>query len=164
MLTEFVREMNQSVLDYLFAGSRKANLPVTISVQPRKGEAIWNLETGKLVTSELVPTIKTQTQRIGKNALSFIVPHIRFNDANLAGEGRILNIELELPNGKIKFEAIGEHYERIGKRTSLASYLIEAKIFYITPLAEEIYNDFLRRGEKNAVAKQESLVFGITQR
>ena len=164
MLTEFVREMNQSVLDYLFAGSRKVKIPVTISVQPRKGEAIWNLETGKLVTSELVPTIKTHTQRISKDSLSFIVPHIRFNDANLAGEGRILNIELELPNGKIKFEAIGEHYERIGKRTSLASYLIEAKIFYITPFAEEIFNEFLRRGEKNAVAKQESLVFGITQR
>lgn len=164
MLTEFVREMNQSVLDFIFAGNRKASLPITISIQPRKGEAIWNLETGKLITSELIPTIKTTTQRIGKESLSFIVPQIRFNDANLAGEGRILQIELELPNDKIKFEAIGEHYERIGQRTSLASYLIEAKIFYMSPVAEEIYRDFLRRGEKQSAAKQENLVFGITQR
>lgn len=164
MLTEFVREMNQSVLDFIFSGSRKIGLPITISVQPRKGEAIRKLETGKLVTSELTPTIKTTTQRIRKDVISFIVPNIRFNNANLAGEGRVLNVVLELPNGTIKLEVIGEHYERIGKRTSLANYLIEAKIVYINPLDEEVYNEFLRNGDKIASAKQENLVFGITQR
>ena len=164
MLIEFVREVNQSFLDFLFAGNRKVNLPITISIQPIKGEAIWNLETGKLVTNELVPTIKTTTQSIGKGVISFIVPHIRFNNANLAGEGRVLDIELELPDGKVKLEAVGEHYERIGKRTSLANYLIEARIIYINPLEEEVFRGYLRRGEKTVEANQESFVFGITER
>lgn len=164
MLTEFVREINQSFLDFLFSGNRRVNLPLTISVQPKKGEAIRNLETGKLVVDEVVSAIKTTTQRIGKDEISFVVPNIRLNNANLAGEGRILNLEIELPNGKVKLEAIGEHYERIGKRTSLANYLIEAKIVYINPLSEKIFKNYLRRGEKVEKSKSESLVFRITER
>lgn len=164
MLTEFVREINQSVLEFLFSGNRKTELPITVSVQPNKGEAVWNLETGKLVSSGMIPTISTITEKIGKDSISFIVPNIRFNNANLAGEGRILNIEIELPNGKVKFEAIGEHYERIGKRTSLASYLIDAKITYINPKEEEVFKDYLRSGEKTISAQRENLVFGITER
>ena len=164
MLTVLAKEVNQSFLDYLFHWNRKVSLPITISVQPNKGETIYNLETGKLVTLESMPTLKTTTQRIGKDKLSFLVPQIRFNDANLAGEGRILNIEIELPNGKVKLEAIGEHYERIGKRTSLAEYLIEAKIVYINPLEEETYKNYLRYGEKITETKGKNLVFGITER
>lgn len=164
MLPALVREVNQSFLDFLFLGNRKVSLPITISVQPKKGEAIWNLETGKLVTSQSVPILKTTTQKIGKDTISFVVPHIRFNDANLAGEGRVLNIEIELPNGKVKLEAMGEHYERIGKRTSLAQYVIVAKIVYINPLEEEVYKSYLRRGEKTVEEKGKNLVFGITER
>lgn len=162
MLTELVKEVNQSFWGLLFSGNRKITLPMTIRVRPNKGEAIWNLETGKLVTGDLIPVIKTTTQTICKDRVSFIVPQIRFNNANLAGEGRILDVEVEFPNGKVKFEAVGEHYERIGKRTSLASYLIEAKIVYITPLEEEQFKNHLRRGEKTIAAQPEGLVFGIT--
>lgn len=164
MLSEFVKGINKSFLDFLFSGNRKAALPITISVQPVKGEAIRNLETGKLVTGELLPTIKTVTERIGKDEISFIVPNIRFNNANLAGEGRILIIEVEFPNGKVKLEAIGEHYERVGMRTSIANYLIETKIVYINPLDEEVFRNYLRHGEKTTTADQESFVFRATER
>jgi hypothetical protein len=164
MLTELVKGVNQSFWEFVFSGSRNVNLPITISVQRRKGEAIWNLETGKLVSGEMMPTIKTNTLRISKDAISFIVPNIRFNDANLAGEGRVLNIEIEFPGGKVKLEAVGEYYERIGKRTSLASYLIEAKIVYINPLDEEVFKKYLRGSERKTAAQREKLVFGITER
>ena len=164
MLNVFVEKINKSFWDFLFAGNRKVNLPLTISVQPKKGEAIRNLETGKLVIDEVVSAIKTTTQRIGKDEISFVVPNIRLNNANLAGEGRILNLEIELPNGKVKLEAIGEHYERIGKRTSLANYLIEAKIIYVNPLDEDTFKNYLRHGEKVEKSERESLVFRITER
>lgn len=164
MLSVFVGKINKSFWGFLFSGNRKANLPITISVQPRKGVAIRNLETGKLITNQVIPNIKTTTQKISEDEISFIVPNIRFDDANLAGEGRTLNIEVELPNGKVKLEVIGEHYERIGKRTSLASYLIEAKIINVNPLDEEIFRNYLQRGEKVEKSKRESLVFGITDR
>ena len=164
MLSALAKEVNQSISDFLFLGNRKADLPITISIKPNKGEAVWNLETGKLVSIDSLPKLKTKTQHISKNTVSFVVPQIRFNDANLAGEGRVLNVELELPNGKVKLEVIGEHYERFGKRTSLAQYLIEAKIVYINPLEEEVYKNYLRHGEKVEKVNNESLVFGITER
>lgn len=164
MLVALLKEVNQSVSDFLFLGNRKINLPISITVQPFKGETIRNLETGKLVSVAATPTLKTTTLHIGKETISFIVPQIRFNDTNLAGEGRVLDVEIELPNGKVKLEVIGEHYERFGKRTSLAQYLIEAKIVYINPLEEEVYKNYLRHGEKVEPAKSERFVFGITQR
>lgn len=164
MLTEFVKDVNQSISDFLFHGNRKVNLPITITVQPRKGEAIWNLETGKLVTVDSIPVLKTFTEKISRNSISFVVPNIRFNDANLAGEGRVLNIELELPNGNVKLEVVGEHYERFGKRTSLAQYIIEAKIVYINSLEEGVYKHYLRYGEKTEKVKRENFAFGVTER
>ena len=164
MLIALVSKVNQSVSDFLFLGNRKVILPIIITVPPNKGEAIWNLETGKLVSVEDTPALKATALQVGKDSISFVVPQIRFNDANLAGEGRILNIELELPNGKVKLEVIGEHYERFGKRTSLAEYLIQAKIVYINPLEEEVYKNYLRHGEKAEKVKNEGFAFGITQR
>ena len=163
MLTTLVKQVNKSVSD-LFLWRRKADLSISISIPPNKGETIWNLETGKLRINELMPVLKVKTLYLGKTYISFTAPYIRFNDANLAGEGRILKVELELPNGKINLEVIGERYQRIGKRTSLAEYLIEAKIVYLNPLEEVIYKNYLRHGDKIDIAKGDSLVFGITQR
>jgi hypothetical protein len=160
MLTELLKEVNH----FLFSRNRKIGLPITISIQPNKGEAVRRLETGKFLTSEIIPTIKTTTQTIGKDEISFVVPNIRFNNANLAGEGKVLYLEIELPNGKVNLEAIGEHYERIGKRTSIANYLIAAKIIYINPLDEEIFRNYLKNGERVEKSNSESLVFGITER
>lgn len=163
MLMTLVRQVNESVSD-LFLRRRKADLSLSISVQPNKGEAVRNLETGELRLKESMPTLKVKSVSLSKNEISFVVPAIRFNDVNLAGEGRILDIEIELPNGVIKLEAVGEHYERIGKRTSLAEYLVEAKIVYINPLEEVTYKNYLRHGDKNDSANAENLVFGVSDR
>jgi hypothetical protein len=163
MLTTLVKQVNESVSD-LFLRRRKVDLSLSISVQPNKGEVIRNLETGELCLKESSPRLKVRSISLSKNEISFVVPTIRFNDVNLAGEGRILNIEIELPNGQVKLEAVGEHYERIGKRTSLAPYQVEAKIIYINPLDEAIYKNYLRHGNKTESANTENLVFGITDR
>jgi len=163
MLTTLVKQVNESVSD-LFLRRRHADLALSISIQPNKGEAIRNLETGELRLRESMPTLRVKSLSLSKNKISFAVPTIRFNDVNLAGEGRILEIEIELPNGKVKLEAIGEHYQRIGKRTSLAEYVVEATIIYINPLEETIYKNYLRHGEKSEAAKGEKLIFGIPER
>jgi hypothetical protein len=164
MLITLVKKVHRSVSDFLFLGNRKVSLPISITVKPNKGEAIRNLETGKLICVEPARVLKTKTFKIGREKLSFIVPQIRFDNANLAGEGRILEIDLELPNGRAKIEAVGEYYERFGRRTSLAEYLIEAKIVYLNPQAEEIYKNYLRHGRKVEKNDAGSFVFGIPER
>ena len=162
MLTTLVKQVNKSLSD-LFLSRHKADLPISISVPPNKGQAIRNLETGEFRRKESMPTLKVKAIHLGKDSISFVVPSIRFCDANLAGYGTVLNVEIELPAGKVTLEVIGERYERIGKRTSLAEYLVEAKIVYINPRQEEIYQDFLRHGDKHEITKSESLVFGINE-
>jgi hypothetical protein len=164
MLITLVKEVNRSVSDFLFLGDRQVSLPISLTVKPNKGEAIRNLETGKLISVEPAQVLKTKTLKIGREKISFIVPQIRFDNANLAGEGRVLEIELELPNGRVKIEAVGEYYERFGRRTSLAEYVIEAKIVYLNPPAEEIYRNYLRSGRKAEKADAKSLAFGINER
>lgn len=163
MLTTLVKQVNESVSD-LFLWKRKADLAISISVQPNKGEAIRNLETGELRFKESMPILKVKTLKLGKDYISFTTPYIRFDDTYLAGEGRILDVELELPAGKVNLEIIGERYQRIGKRTSLAEYVVEAKIVYINPLEEVIYKNYLRHGDKLEEAKAENLVLGIADR
>ena len=163
MLTTLVKQVNKSVSN-LFLSRRKANLSISISIPPNKSQAIRNLETGEFRCKESTPILKVETLELGKDFISFIVPSIRFNDTHLAGDGRVLNIEIELPNGKVTLEVVGERYERIGTRTSLAEYLVNAKIVYINPIEAEIYQDYLRHGNKKSTANGESLVFGITER
>ncbi|HRH40696.1 MAG TPA: hypothetical protein PKY82_03555 [Pyrinomonadaceae bacterium] len=163
MLTTLAKQVNKSVFD-LFTSRRKADLSISISIPPNKGQAIRNLETGQFRCNESTPTLKVKTIALSKNSISFIVPSIRFNDTNLAGDGRVLKIELELPNGKVTLEVIGERYERIGKRTSLAEYMVEARIVYINPIEAEVYRKFLRNGGAASEAKGNNLVFGITER
>ncbi len=163
MLTTLARQVNKSVSD-LFTSRRKADLSISISIPPNKGQAIRNLETGQFRCKESLPVLKVKTISLSKTNISFVVPSIRFNDTHLAGDGRVLNIEIELPNGKITLEVIGERYERIGKRTSLAEYMVEARIVYINPLEAEVYRNFLRNGGTASESKGNSLVFGITER
>lgn len=163
MLTTLVKQVNKSVSD-LFIPRRKADLSISISIPPNKGQAIRNLETGEFRCKESSPILKVKAVHLGKNDISFVVPSIRFNDTHLAGDGRVLNIEIELPSGNINLEVVGEKYQRIGKRTSLAEYVVDARIVYIKPLEEELYRNYLRHGNKKSIANGESLVFGITER
>lgn len=159
-----LEKVNHALSGFLFSSARKVNLPLAIRVRPNKGEAICNLETGKLLLPHTAPVLNTKTERISKDSISFIVPAIRFCDASLAGDGRTLDVELELPQVVLRFEVIGDHYERIGKRTSLAQYLIHARISYMNPLVEESFRTYLKNGYAAPQNEPESLVFRINER
>lgn len=54
MLTTLARQVNKSVSD-LFTSRRKADLSISISIPPNKGQAIRNLETGQFRCKESLP-------------------------------------------------------------------------------------------------------------
>lgn len=163
MLTTLARQVNKSVSD-LFTWRRKTDVSISISIPPNKGQAIRNLETGKFRCHESTPVLKVKAINLEKGSISFVVPSIRFNDTHLAGDGRVLKVEMELPGGNITLEVVGDRYERIGKRTSLAEYVVHARIVYMNPLEEESYLNYLRNGGTVSEAKGNNLVFGITER
>ena len=79
---------------------------------------------------------------------------IRLREYYLVGENRILDAELDLPNGKAKMKLIGQRYEQVGEHLSVNKYLIGATILDMTPIDRDLYNEFLqggKNGKKNKI-------------
>ena len=91
-----------------------------------------------------------------------MVSSIRLQENYLVGENRILNAELDLPNGKISMKIVGKRYEQLDEPTSYGKFLIGAKIFHISNEDKEFYETFLINGNK--MMRGKVLKFGVDQR
>ena len=68
--------------------------------------------------------------------------------------------ELDLPDGKVRMQIIGQRYEQVGQHISTAKFLVGAKIVKISAEDREAYEHFLRIGKK---LKKPSLEFGVDE-
>jgi hypothetical protein len=134
-------------------------------VSPRKSYEIpikvWfeaDRSTGKLKMPVESPVVKGETKDLSHSGIAFIVPAIRIKENYLVGEGRTLHAELDLPQGKIRMQIIGRRYEQVGQHISTARFLVGAQIMQMSKVDQEIYEDFLRYGDKR---KKGSLELGI---
>lgn len=105
--------------------------------------------------------ISGETADLSRSGIAFVVPSVRIKENYLVGGGRVLNAELDLPNGKVSMKIVGQRYERVGELTSTARYLVGASIKEMTDENREAYNDFLRHTDKKGTA--DSLKFGIDE-
>ena len=125
-----------------FSPSRRAvKLPIKITVEPDRN-------TGKLSMKNESLSVKGETHDLSQTGLAFCVDSIRLREHYLVGEGRMLNAELDLPNGKVKMQIIGQRYEQIGEHLSISKYLIGATIVNMTLEERGIYEEYLRLGNK----------------
>lgn len=93
--------------------------------------------------------ITGETKDLSRSGIAFTVASIRIKENYLVGEGKILNAELDLPNGKVSMKIVGQRYERVGEHISTARYLVGASIEQMTAENREAYEDFLRIGVNN---------------
>lgn len=99
-----------------------------------------------------------ETKDLSRSGVAFIVAAIRIQENYLVGEGRILNAELDLPDGKVQMQIVGQRYEQVGQHISTARFLVGAKITQMSKENREVYEYFLRYGNK---LKKGSLELGI---
>ncbi len=102
--------------------------------------------------------ITGETKDMSRSGVGFIVSAIRIHENYLVGGGRILNAELDLPGGKIQMQIVGMRYEEVGQHISTARFLVGAKITQMSDENREIYEYFLRHGNKR---KKGSFALGI---
>lgn len=102
-----------------------------------------------------------ETYDISRTGVSFIVPSIRMKEKYLVGHDRILNIEIELPTGKVALKVIGRRYQKVGVHISTERFLIGAHIVRLAGEDKEIYDTFLRKGQRGMKTVQGSLELGI---
>ena len=132
------------------------HVPISISFAP-------NTNTGRLTLNREVLVIKGETKDLSANGIAFVVNAIRLREYYLVGENRILNAELDLPNGKIAMQIVGQRYEQVGEHLSVTKYLIGATILNITPLERDIYEEFLKYGAKGKKQLKSILNLDITK-
>jgi hypothetical protein len=157
MIGTLVRKINESARFFFYPPRKEARFPVKVSIEPEK--TLTNLRrkvTGKLVILENVQTLIGESKDFSDVGIAFTVPQIRTKNGYLVGEGRTLNIELTLPNGKIAFQVIGQRYEAQDQHSSVPKYLIGAKITKISSDDKKIYLSYLHNKYVESVIESDS--------
>jgi hypothetical protein len=116
-------------------------VPIKVSIVPDRA-------TGPLQKSLAHLSVSGETRDLSKTGVAFIVPAIRLREYYLVGENRSLNVELDLPDGKIRMQIVGHRYEQVGQHISEARFLIGASIQKIDDEDRQIYENFLQYGKR----------------
>lgn len=155
MIRKLVSKLNKSITERVVSPRRDYGVPIKISLEPDRN-------TGRLQTANL--SISGETKDLSKSGIAFLVSAIRLREYYLVGEGRTLNAELDLPNGKVKMQVIGQRYEQItDEHNSVSRFLIGAKIVRMLAPDREAYEEFLQFGKKLQKGKAGSLELGINK-
>lgn len=155
-IRQFVSNISDQIRSRINSSRRDLNVPVSISFEPE-------MTTGRLTSKREVLCIKGETKDLGAEGISFLVGSIRLREHYLVGDNRILDAELDLPNGKVKMKLIGQRYEEVGQHLSVSQYIIGAEIKSMTPLDRDLYEEFLRYGNKLKDGDSKSLQLGINK-
>lgn len=164
MIGTFVRQLNESVRNYFSSNEDSVNYPMSVWFEPNnRSGSLRRRDTGRLIMQEEMPKLRGETRFLNETEVSFIVPFIRLNESYLVGEGRTLNLELDLPISKVRMQVLGQRYEQVGKHTSVAKYLIGAKIVHMSQADSEIYRGYLINEKLLKNPKNSGFAFEITK-
>lgn len=141
MIRKFISKFNKSVSKSVVAPRRNYEVPIKLSFVPDRSTGKLHMPVDKL-------SITGETMDLSKTGIALIVPAIRLQEYYLVGEGRTLNAELDLPSGNVTMQIVGQRYQQVGKHISTSSYLIGAKILFMSDDNREAYETFLRYGHK----------------
>lgn len=151
MIRKWVAKLNKSVTGSVVSARKGIAVPIKIWFEPDRATGRLRLPNENLV-------VTGETSDLSKTGIAFIVPSIRIQESYLVGEGRTLNAELDLPDGKVRMQIVGRRYEQVGAHISTARFLNGAEITKMSDDDREAYQDFLRFGNKR---RRRSLELGI---
>lgn len=151
MIRKLISKFNKSLTKRVVSARHDYEVPIKVWFEPDRNTGKLQMPIGHL-------SISGETKDMSKSGIAFIVSAIRLREYYLVGEGRTLNAELDLPDGKIKMQIVGQRYEQVGQHISEARFLIGATISKMSSEDREAYEHFLRFGRKR---KKGSLTLGI---
>lgn len=102
-----------------------------------------------------------ETVDMSRTGIAFIVSSIRVNEKYLVGQDRKLNIEIDLPTGRVEMQVVGKRYEKVGANSTDEKYLIGANIVKLETDSNPAYDLFLRKGARAQRTASQGLELGI---
>lgn len=89
-----------------------------------------------------------ETVDLSRTGIAFLTPAIRINEKYFVGHELTLNVEIDLPGGRIEMKVLGRRYEKSEIHLSVDRYLIGATIVSMNENARERYENFVRYGSR----------------
>lgn len=137
-LRTLVNHLRRFVSDRRHAPRYPARLAASVSPVPAGGNA-------RNRAGRPAPTLSGHTRDLSATGLSLVLPAVRIGDRYLTGEGRPVQITLELPAGAVRLRAVPVRYERLGEEEGgERGYLVGAHIMEMD--AEDLmrFGDYVR--------------------
>ena len=154
MIRELITRFNRSLSERMVAARRKHTAPIKVWFDPDTStERAYELARASCILGETVD--------LSRSGIGFIVPSIRVKEKYLVGQERKLNVEIDLPTGKVCFKAIGSRYKKVGIHISTERFFVGAQILTLTGEDKENYERFLKNGVRRAGPAAASLELGI---
>jgi hypothetical protein len=143
MIGTIVRNFNESYRRYISPVRKDFSFPISVSIEPNRITGSLQRKSSRTFLGfDELPCIAGETKNLSEEGIAFVVSFIRIAEGYLVGDGRILNIELSLPNGKVKFQAVAQRYEHYNIHSSGSQFLIGARITSISEQNREKYISF----------------------
>ena len=158
-----VGRFNESVRGYLKPSRKPSCLPVQVSIRP-------NIHTTSLLTNRLAETyapkrkdlsIPGETQDISEKGLSFIVSSIRLGEHYLVSDGTVLDLEIDLPEGKLHVKAVGCRYEQIDPDCSVGRFLVGARFVEVSAKDRVLLTEYLEAEKRFRKNKVKNVQWGL---
>src|SRR6266404_9262501 len=143
MIRELITRLNRSLSERMISSRRGHKAPLKVWFDPE-----MNTELSR--ERARAACILGETVDISRTGIAFLVPSIRVKEKYLVGHERNLNIEIDLPTGKVHLTAVGRRYEKVGVHISTERFLVGAHILNLTGVDKENYETFLRNGNRRS--------------
>src|SRR5687767_14823857 len=154
MIREMIARFNRSLSERMVAPRRRHTAPVKVWFDPDT-----NTELAR--ERARAACILGETVDISRTGIAFLVPSIRVKEKYLVGQERKINVEIDLPTGKVFLTVIGRRYEKVGVHISTERFLVGAHILTLSGGDKEHYESFLKNGNRAGRRGATSLELGI---
>ena len=141
MIRELVSRFSRTITERRASVRRKFTVPVKVCFAPEKNKA-------NLTMSCEEAFLAGETVDLSESGIGFIVSSIRIKEKYLAGQERLLNVELDLAGKRVRMQVMGMRYERVGIHVSTEKYLVGAAIVEMNEEDRDAYDHFLNNGKK----------------
>lgn len=154
MLREIITKVSRSMSERLVAPRRKHSATIKLWFDA-------DVSSEYAQEAARAACIIGETIDISRTGISFLVPSIRTKEKYLVGQERKVNVEIDLPTGKVYMKVLGKRYKKDGIHISTEKFLVGAAICDLEGADRENYEAFLRMGNRGPKAPARGLELGI---
>jgi len=148
MLRELINKLSHSVSEKMVPPRRRHTAPMRVWFDP-------DVNSERAAEAARAACIIGETVDLSRNGIAFNVPFIRSKEKYLVNQDRVLNVEIDLPAGKVYMRVLGRRYEKVGMHSSTERFVVGASIVELTGTSRDLYEAFLRTGESRTLTTAE---------